>query len=108
MLPPKGALNIPEGLALRLHLYAAWILLLAIAGAGTVFFCGWQGFSSDGPPPGFKPEPFPTFFLKNFPFIFLRVACHFWWFSIPVLALSIREFRRIHTSQSKQLTDYDL
>ena len=98
----------PERLALRMCIYATWIGFFAVAALFTIFFAAWQGFSPDGPPPGFKPEPLWLFFLKNFPLIVLGLSVQIWWFFVPLLALTIWEFRRYRKPRRKRVTDYDL
>jgi hypothetical protein len=91
----------PGRLLLRFCLYGWWMGFLLVAAAFTLFFYAWQGFSPDGPPPGFKPEPIGWFCLKNFPVMVLALAAHYWWFVLPLLFLTVKEFRRIHAAESK-------
>jgi hypothetical protein len=98
----------PERLALRMSIYALWLGFFAVAALLTVFLSAWQGFSPDGPPPGFTPEPLWQFFLKNFPLMSFGLAVQIWWFSVPLLALTIWEARHYRKPRRKRVTDYDL
>jgi hypothetical protein len=97
-------------LPIRLCLYGWWMGMLLLAAVYTVFFYAWQGFSPDGPPPGFQPEPIGWFFLKYFPLMFLGVTVQFWWFALPLLALTIMEIRRMRAANLKprRPSAYDL
>jgi hypothetical protein len=97
-------------LPIRLCLYGWWIGFFLLAAAYTAFFYAWQGFSPDGPPPGFQPEPIGWFFLKNFPLMFLGAAVQYWWFFLPLLGLTAMEIRQTRAARSKpgRPSAYDL
>lgn len=97
-------------LSFRFCVFGWWLGLLLLAAAATVFFSAWQGFSPDGPPPGFQPEPLGWFFLKNFPLMLLGVLVHLWWFSLPLLILTVMEIRRSRAANEKRKrpSAYDL
>jgi len=101
-------LKLPDRLSLHVAICFAWFVLFGIAAVFTLFFCAWQGFSPDGPPPGFKPEPVGWFFAKNFPLALLGVMIQFWWFSFPLLGLTLWEFLRSRKPRRKRVHDYDL
>ncbi len=88
---------------LRNYLWLVWIGFGVLACVFTFFFYAWQGFSPDGPPPGFNPEPIGLFVLKYFPLVLLGLAIQVWWFSIPLLAITLWEIFRVahpHISSS--------
>jgi hypothetical protein len=96
--------------SIRLGLCACWAGLVLLAALFTLVLYAFQGFSPDGPPPGFKPEPIGWFFLKYFPLIFVGSAVHYWWLSAPLLALTGLQIRRFRATYPKprRASAYDL
>jgi hypothetical protein len=100
----------PGRLLLRFCLYGWWMGFFLVSAAFTLFLYAWQGFSPDGPPPGFQPEPIGWFFLKYFPLMVVGLAVRYWWFILLLLCLTVREIRRIRAANPKprRPSAYDL
>jgi hypothetical protein len=110
MHPELKPLNLLGGLSLRFCRYGWWMGFVLLASVYTLIFYALQGFSPDGPPPGFQPEPIVWFFLKYLPLVFFGVTVQYWWFSLPLLALTVMEVRRTRAAnpKSRRPAAYDL
>jgi hypothetical protein len=100
--------NSPGRLLLRRVVHTLWLGFFVVGGILTVFLDAWQGFSPDGPPPGFQPEAMVPFLLKNFPVAFLTLVIQLPWLSFPMLVFMVWDFQEWLRKHCKSQNTYDL